>query len=343
MKKILITSPRTSGHGGIETVITELLNSPLSNDYEITLFIARTKDKTWLKNLPPQIKVLDGGTSTAKCLLTYCQLLMHKSFDLIIDLSMKTIKIDYWIRKLFAKKYKIISWIHFSLHHLEKVKTKDILLADRHWAISSGIAKQIQALDQNAVIDTIYNPIAEQEIIPLSTDDKIHFVYVGRLEWETQKNLQLLLRSLIHLDSSKYYLDIYGSGKDEEQIKAFIKEKKIPCHFYGWCQNPWQEVKTNGIHYLVLSSNYEGFPMAVLEALSHGIPVISTNCPTGPNDLIIDGKNGYLAETEEDYLVALNKALQRNDWNQANIKQSVHQFTKEEYLQHVQDILNHVI
>lgn len=332
MKKILVTAPRTSGKGGTETVIKQLLDSSLATQYDITLFVARVRHEEWLKEIPDSIKIVNGGHDKYHRLSSYVKTLLSNDFDVIMDTNTKTIKLDYWIRRLFHKNYCIISWIHFSLYDVPTVNIEDLLLADEHLAISSGIEEQIHQLDESAIIHKIYNPIEKKEILKLKSDSITHFVYLGRLEWHNQKNLELLLNSLNQIDKNRFVLDFYGSGKDETRIKQFVLENHIQANFFGWLSNPWGDIQKNGINYLVLSSKYEGFPMAISEALSRGVPVISTNCPTGPRDLITNNLNGFLL-SEGQYKLGLKEAInKKNQWNQNEIQGTITKFSKDKYI-----------
>ncbi|MFT8372829.1 MAG: glycosyltransferase [Liquorilactobacillus satsumensis] len=99
----------------------------------------------------------------------------------------------------------------------------------------------------------------------------------------------------------------------------------------GWVTNPWQQLKE--MDALLLSSNYEGFPMVILEAISRGVPSISYDCPTGPADIIIDGVNGYLtamtpaALAEKITLLAQHK----DNFTPATLKDSLAKFYVDNY------------
>ena len=71
--------------------------------------------------------------------------------------------------------------------------------------------------------------------------------------------------------------------------------------WHGWVDKPWEKI--NSASCTLLLSKFEGFPMVILESLSYGIPVISSDCPTGPEDLIIDDELSTQVQlfTHEDF------------------------------------------
>ncbi|HAE9669369.1 TPA_asm: glycosyltransferase, partial [Salmonella enterica subsp. enterica serovar Java] len=83
-------------------------------------------------------------------------------------------------------------------------------------------------------------------------------------------------------ESLYYYVDM---------VKRFSLQNQIRIHDL-WLRKPWDFI--DEIDCLILSSNFEGFGLVICEAIARGIPVISSNCPVGPSDIIKPGVNGYL-------------------------------------------------
>jgi Glycosyltransferase len=142
-------------------------------------------------------------------------------------------------------------------------------------------------------IKTIYNPVEKQnQIIKRSNEFIKKFIYVGRIQLNDQKNLSEMLLGLSHL-KLKWKLDIYGDGEiDKVSDLAYKLNILDNIQFHGWVMNPW--IKMKNVDALLLTSTYEGFGMVLAEAISRGIPCISSDCPVGPSDIILNGVNGYL-------------------------------------------------
>ncbi|RFU46272.1 glycosyltransferase [Paraburkholderia sp. DHOC27] len=121
-------------------------------------------------------------------------------------------------------------------------------------------------------------------------------VSVARLD-EGQKDHGTLLRAFAQLRErqlSTADLLLIGEGRDQAALERLAEELGIreSVHFLGFCPNPFPYIRQAEM--LVLSSRYEGFGMVLGEAMALGTPVISTDCPTGPRDLLEDGKGGLL-------------------------------------------------
>lgn len=142
-------------------------------------------------------------------------------------------------------------------------------------------------------------------------DSKKTILAVGRLV--EQKNYHCLLDAF-KLFSETFYGDyqlrIYGDGPLKQELINYCKKISISNSvvFLG-NDLSWREKERNSSMY-VLSSNYEGFPNSLLEAMCIGIPSISTDCPSGgPRKLIENEKNGYLVPVGD--AVALAEAMKK--------------------------------
>lgn len=148
----------------------------------------------------------------------------------------------------------------------------------------------------------IHNPICELSEgakSPMSQRRK-EIVSVGRLN--KQKNHALLIRAFADVlkDYPEYTLIIYGDGRERENLESLINCLGISGKVIlaGTQCNVHKEIANAAM--FVMSSDFEGMPNALMEAMALGLPCISTDCPSGgPADLISDGKNGLLVPVKD--------------------------------------------
>lgn len=142
----------------------------------------------------------------------------------------------------------------------------------------------------------IYNPVdpvIDQYIKEYNKySDKI--ISVGRLV--KVKNYEAVIdiaKSLIDM-GWKGSWDIYGDGPEREHLECLIKEYGLEhvVNLMGNSNNIYNVY--NNYSMLVLTSNYEGFPMVLIEGSAMGLPLVSFDIETGPNEIISNGKNGFL-------------------------------------------------
>lgn len=134
-----------------------------------------------------------------------------------------------------------------------------------------------------------------------------------------------------------FQLDIYGDGTKEEvnKLKNLAKTLEInhKINWHGWQKNVWNSMKKADL--LLFTSKYEGFPMAILETIAHGIPVISSNCPSGPKDIVtfLNGRIYQLGNTSE-AVKLLNDFYSGNlkFGSQKEISKSIEKFYTENYI-----------
>lgn len=189
----------------------------------------------------------------------------------------------------------IVSWLHTKADVYEVVgygKYAHLALADVHLAISQEIANDIKAKLPMATVISVRNPV---RFTPntirsvLQRKSKRQLYYVGRISGE--KRLDIIIAAWLLVKDS-WDLTIVGDG-EAAQVEPFLESTKGEegIHFLGWQANPWEAAED--IDAVVLASEYEGFSLTAIEALSCGIPVISTPV-SGMAELIRPGVNGYL-------------------------------------------------
>ena len=152
----------------------------------------------------------------------------------------------------------------------------------------------------------IYNPLNKKEIITKSkikpkikfSKKKINFINVGR--FTDQKNQITLLKAINLLkDKINFNLLIVGYGKQKNLLLNYINENNLhkKVKIVPYQTNPYNLIKSSDI--FILTSLYEGLPNVLLEAQVLKKFIISSNCPTGPREILLNGKAGYLFKVKD--------------------------------------------
>lgn len=147
-------------------------------------------------------------------------------------------------------------------------------------------------------IEVIPNAALFPNIKKQSDVSKHRVIAVGRLDY--QKGFDRLIQAWEIVQNTKKYgdwqLDIFGQGEWHDMLQQMIDEKNLSQTAY--LNRPtnaiWDEYSRSSL--LVMSSNYEGFGMVLVEAMACSVPVVAFACQCGPKDIIQDGVNGLLVK-----------------------------------------------
>jgi glycosyltransferase involved in cell wall biosynthesis len=183
-------------------------------------------------------------------------------------------------------------------------------LADGIVAVSAGVATSVA--DGTGVarddVTVLYNPVpiadvrsrAREPIDEHLTDDWLRspafetIVSVGRLE--TPKDPETLLRAFERVNSVRpdTRLILVGDGSKREELFDLAERLDIDeaVSLPGYAANPYAYMGWASV--FVLSSEFEGLPTVLIEALACGCPVVATDCPSGPREILADGEYGTL-------------------------------------------------
>ena len=190
--------------------------------------------------------------------------------------------------------------------------------ADKTIAVTKAIKDELITLGINKQkIDVIYNPIDIDKINIKSNEKdflsevvnikaKHIFINIGRLDRSKQQIDLLTAFKNIELDDS--VLLLLGKGPYEEEFKKFIKKNSLENKvlLLGFVDNPYKYLSIADS--FVLSSQAEGFPNVLIEAMACGLPIVSYDCETGPRE-ILDPNGDYknrsagIEKTKYGYLV----------------------------------------
>ena len=198
--------------------------------------------------------------------------------------------------------------------------------------VSNIVCKGYYDLFSLSNISCIYNPIDFQFVRNFyknklnDINEKSHLISIGRLVYD--KGYELLINAVADLIEEGISLDliILGEGPQRKELEKIIKERNVKeyIHLFGFKDNPYYYLDQSDIY--VSSSRYEGFSLAIAEAMMTGLPIVATNC-AGPNELLDNGNYGMLVECSVSGLknglkkIILNKELRSKYKKKSVIRQ----------------------
>ncbi len=303
--KILFTLG-AMGHGGGERVVSVLASRLAERGHEVGLLLYYDRD-IWYP-LDERVKVIAeeaeiGEKGILSHLLFKRKFVKNENYDVVISFLAPFNMVS--IVSLFGLKTPLIVADRNDPRHVPGNKVVRFA-RDFLYRFADGIVLQTKAnrryfgkciKNKSAVI---YNPIdlGSSAKIGLNAQKSKRMVSVGRLV--RQKNQDMLIDAFLRFSEKHpdYRLTIYGEGDYRPELEKRISELGLgdSVELPGSIKNVPDAIKDAEM--FVLSSDYEGMPNALIEAMCVGLPVIST-AVSGATDLIEQGQNGLLVECND--------------------------------------------
>lgn len=309
--------------GGAEKVMLNLVKGFIKKGFAVHLLLVNKKG-SYLNELPKECRIIDFKSK--KTIFAIFKLFRYlkkeKPYVLISNLTHANIVSSLAII-LSNKDTKLILIEHSTLKKVLENNTnilgrlffKSLIFflfprADAIIVVSEGAAKDFSSSfpKLKEKIKVIYNPLdlddiamkgMEEVVFPWEDSSKKPIILsVGRLT--KQKDFKTLILAFIKVRMSlDSYLVILGEGEERKKLEQMIKDLGIVDSVYmpGFVHNPYKYMKKASV--FVLSSIYEGFAIVIAEALACGTPVVSTNCESGPSEILDGGKYGFLVSVND--------------------------------------------
>lgn len=297
--KIMFAIDRISGFGGAQRVIVNLANQTVADGNEASILLTGNHGDS-VYELADKVRVLYSGTSTSK-LSKMCQLrkiIVDEKPDVIVSF-LTMVNVLMLVISFGTKIPVIISERNDPDYCSDKEKSLTKLtyrFARAAVVQTDSIKSKIEKYYKKRVY-VIPNPVVVGENTKSTYEVTHSIAAVGRLN--RQKNYYLMLDAMkeFHETHDDYVLHIYGDGELKEELIAYSRKIGIENSVVFHGNDPDVKNEIINADFYVMSSDFEGMPNALAEAMALGLPVISTDCDGGGAVYLIEDKvNGRLVE-----------------------------------------------
>lgn len=334
-RKVLLAIPQLTG-GGAERVVSVWANELAEKGYDVHILVfSPSEDEYYVR---PDVKV-EYLAPTINEYLSMSYFGRIKS----IRKYLKKIKVDYIISFLPAMQvWMMLASRGLRCKRLETIRVNPwrISLTDKlqtfMWKMCYHSCYKIilQASDQKPFFSKhdqkkcvmIPNPISEVYVKDYRKDlddDPTTFVAAGRID--PQKNYIMMINAFASVSKNHpdISLRIFGKGDPEyvSSIQRHIDELGMQNNITLMGRSPHMEEEYKKNNIFLMTSDYEGLPNALMEGMASQLICISTDCKTGPKDLIVHGVNGFLVNVGDENSLAdtIEKVLNMNPAERTSI------------------------
>ena len=317
--------------GGIERSLSRISKGLIDKGWEVVLLTNEVSEegKSYFENSVELIQVTTPFKDKNSIIFQFFKnLILFFKFKKIINrnkvdivLAAKNFPMAIFLKKYSKSEFKLFlreavdpfvaaknQRFYISRKFIIYLKKKLYPSADKIIAISEGVKKTLvdEFKIKPIIIDVIYNPAADHRILEIAKenieenyiDNNFNIINIGRLT--KQKDHITLLKALkIVLKSISCNLLIIGEGSERKNINKFIHDNNLEnnVNLAGYKSNPWKYLYKADL--FVLSSIWEGFGNVIVESMMLGVPVISSDCKSGPSEILNNGKYGPLFKIKD--------------------------------------------
>ena len=316
------------GGGGAERVALRLIADSLAAGHEVDLVLAQARGEL-LPLVPAGVHIVDLGAPRIRSVIAPFRAYLRDRRPDAVHIMMWPLTIAGIIAcKLAGSTAKLLVSEHVTLTHQYRNSRAAIIslavstrlffpLADVVLCVSEQSADDLAAISGIARdrIEVVYNPVAAPPSIVLIPsaiksmwgDGEARILTVGSLK--QQKNHAMLIRAFAVLARKRpARLVIVGEGPLRRELEQVAATEGVADRVMmpGFALDPWPYFASADV--FALSSDYEGFGLVLVEAMFSGLPVVSTDCQSGPREILDGGRFGALTPVGD--VAALAEAIE---------------------------------
>jgi glycosyltransferase involved in cell wall biosynthesis len=314
-QRIALLSPSLEG-GGAERVLLNLAGGLVAEGIGVDVVLASATG-VFLSQLPSEARVIDLKCSRiASSVLPLAGYLRKVRPDALLAFQDHTAVAAIVAATLSRSRTPIFPAVHSTWTKMletggpkEHILARIASIAYRHAAgvitVSEGAAAAIVSClgVERSRVHVIYNPVVTGDLFSkaeaavehpwFNADQPPVILGIGRL---TQaKDFETLVKSFARLRARcPARLMILGEGEGRPALEALVRKLDVSrdVALPGFVDNPYPYLRQASV--FVLSSVWEGLPTVLIEALALGAPIVSTDCPSGPAEILSNGRHGTL-------------------------------------------------
>lgn len=328
--------------GGAERVVTVLANELVKQNNKATIVYYFSSDNEYFVDKRVNLINLSGGNQDDYFKIGYFtklkilrNIIKKENPDYVIPFLSHVCA--HTVCALMGLRFKIIQTVRNNPELLPESKKqralRDFLINHSYKTlVQNETQKQYFKKSIHKKIFVLPNPVREDLFEAEKAKSESNFVIAsaGRLNY--QKNFKMLIDSVENIckNNDNVVLKIYGDGELKDELTEYIRKKSLENSVFLMGRTNDMKSMLQSIDLYILSSDFEGMPNSLMEAMAAGVPCISTDCPTGPSDIITDGENGFLVPVNDS--VAMEKAIERMMNSDMDlIAKNGREFVKENY------------
>ena len=343
----------TLQEGGIPRTVLNLSNNLVNNGFAVDILVIGNANGPYNKTLDKRIKVIalearhpwSAGIPFLFFLSSWIEIFsdlrkyLDKRDPAILILNRVALPIAVLLF-FFNCKFNTIDVVHsvFSKYVVDEYGRFKYQLVkffyrcfykkvDKVVGVSIGVIENLKSLRLISAEKSccIYNPVVNWKLIKHSKQITEHpwffpkanpvCISVGRLSSEKGFEILLLAFAIVHRSFPNVKLIIYGDGPDRTRLESLCSRLNLSefVALPGRTSEPFAYMAAADV--FVLPSLYEGLPTVLIEALASGTTCVATDCPSGPKEILEDGKYGYLVPVNnakalaEGIITALKKPI----------------------------------